>query len=413
MDIIVKCVCSIVQLQYTVQIRFTEGSGKMRDVYLDNAATSFPKAPGVGEAIKNFVEKSATNINRSGYNVGFTAEELVFETREMICDLVNFTKTENIIFTVNATTGLNILIKGVLKPGDHCLVSSVEHNAVMRPLNQISQIGVECTRIPCDSKGKLDVATIPKLIKSNTKAIIMTHASNVTGTILPLKEVGQICAKSDLYFIVDGSQTLGSLPINFTDAGIHALAFTGHKSLLGPQGIGGFVVSPILADKIEPLICGGTGSLSEREEQPMILPDKFEAGTINLPGIAGLHQALKFIMQTGIDAIRLHELELTQALLGGLKALPNIRIIGSSEMKERTSLISIDCLKHDNADVAYTLQKEYGIRTRCGLHCAPAAHKTVDTFPQGTIRFSPGYFNTKKEMDYTISSLQKILTEPL
>lgn len=383
----------------------------MGEIYLDNGATSFPKAPGVGDAIKDFIEKYGANVNRSGYGITFSAEEMVLETKEMLCDLLNFRSIEHTIFTPNATTSLNVLISGLLKAGDHCLVSSVEHNAVMRPLNRIAQHGVEFTRIPCDLQGRLDPNSIEPLIKKNTKAIIITHASNVTGTILPLRAVGEICAEKDIYFIVDGAQTVGSLAIDVESLGIHALAFTGHKSLLGPQGIGGFVISPELAPQVEPLICGGTGSLSEKEEQPEYMPDKFQAGTMNLPGIAGLHQALRFLNETDINNIRTKERELTAILIKGFRNLPGVRVVGLPEVEKRMSLVSIDCTEHDNGEVAYQLQKGFGIRTRCGLHCAPSAHKTVNTFPQGTIRFSPGYFNTKKEMDYAISSLSKILTD--
>ena len=383
----------------------------MAEVYLDNGATTFPKAPGVSEAIKNFVDHASTNVNRSGYGVEFAGEELVYETREMLCQLYNFPHPQNLIFTQNATMGLNFLVKGLLKSGDHCLVSSLEHNAVMRPLSQLKDWGVQFSRIPCSPQGFLNPQSIQELLRPSTKAVFLTHASNVSGTILPLAQVGKICAENGVFFIVDTAQTGGSLPVDFQKLQIDALVFTGHKGLLGPQGIGGFAIAPELVELVDPLMAGGTGSLSESEEQPSYLPDKYEAGTINLPGIAGLNAALRFINQESLENIRQKETTLTSVLHEGLGNLSDLRVIGPDDVADKTAIVSVDCRGLDNAQVAFSLNKQYGIRTRCGLHCAPSAHKTLNTFPQGTVRFSPGYFNTKKEMDYTISSMQKVLKE--
>lgn len=383
----------------------------MQKVYLDNGATSFPKAPGVSDFVKDFLDHSCLNINRSGYGALYPGEELVFSTREKLCRLFNFPKPENVIFTQNATMGLNLLLKGLLKNGDHCLISSLEHNAVMRPITQLAAGGVQFSKIPSSSEGFLDPQEIPTLLKRQTKALLVTHASNVSGTILPLEEIGKICAERELFFIIDAAQSGGSLPIDFRQFQADALVFTGHKGLLGPQGLGGFLIAPKLAKRIVPLISGGTGSLSESEEQPDHLPDKFEAGTLNLPGIAGLSAALDFLEKESIAQIRQQELKLTGLLQEGLGKLPGVRVVGPRRLEHKTALVSIDCQGLDNAEVSFMLNKKCGILTRCGLHCAPSAHQALGTFPQGTIRFTPGYFNTAEEMDYTIASVGQILTE--
>ena len=382
----------------------------MQEVYLDNGATSYPKAPGVGEAVKHFLDDIGSNVNRSGYAASLAAEEIVFETRERLCRLFNFGQPENVIFTLNVTQALNYLIKGLLQPGDHCIVSSMEHNAVMRPLMQLKKRGVEFSRLQCDERGRLDPGDLYPLIKANTKAVIINHASNVCGTVLPVAEIGKICAERGLRFIVDTAQTAGILDIDFQKIRADALAFTGHKGLLGPQGTGGFLLSPELARTLEPLISGGTGSLSEQEEPPPYLPDKFEAGTLNLPGIFGLHAALAYIEKTGTGAIRKKELELAALLLEGLSVIGEARLVGLEGLENRTAVVSVDFPGYDNAEIAYLLDRDYGIKTRCGLHCAPAAHKTLGTFPRGTVRLSPGHFNTREEIEYTLSSIHKVLT---
>ncbi len=381
----------------------------MARIYLDNAATAYPKAPGVGGAMCSFIENIGSNVNRSGYSSSLAAEEIVFETRELICELFNFHRPENVIFTLNVTYGLNILLKGLLKPGDHCLVSSLEHNAVMRPLLQLAAEGVEFSRIRCDEKGGLDPKVLPEYKKANTKAVIVTHASNVTGTILPLAEIGQFCAANGLFFIVDAAQTAGCVELDFEEIKAHAVGFTGHKGLLGPQGIGGFLIAEKLAQTITPLITGGTGSFSEYEEHPPYLPDKFKAGTPNIPGIFGLHTALKYIKKVGVAAIREKELELAKMLLAGLENMAGVEIKGPRGITGRTAVLSVDFTARDNAEIAHRLARDFGIQTRCGLHCAPAAHKTIGTFPRGTVRFSPGHFNTKKEIETAVQAVREIL----
>lgn len=382
----------------------------MKRIYLDNAATSYPKPPGLGDAVKHFIEDVGENVNRSGYD-SMVAEEIVFETREMLAELFNFPTPENVIFTLNITYGLNFLLKGILQAGDHVVVSSMEHNAVMRPLMQLADQGVELSRVTCDEEGMLDVENLVQHIKQNTKMVVLTHASNVSGTILPIEQIGSICKEKGLLFVVDTAQTAGVLDIDFQRLKTDALAFTGHKGLLGPQGIGGFLISQKMAEQMTALVSGGTGSLSEYEEVPPYLPDKLEPGTPNLPGIYGLNEALRYLKEVGLDSIKEKESQLAACLLEGLATMERVRIVGPKEIQGRMAVVSADFLGYDNAQVAYYIQKHHGIRTRCGLHCAPAAHKTLGTFPQGTVRFSPGHFNTKTEMKKTLSAISEALKE--
>ncbi len=382
----------------------------MERIYLDNAATSYPKAPGVGDAVKHFIDAVGDNVNRSGYD-SLQADEMVFDTREMLAQLFNFPTPETVIFTLNITYGLNFLLKGILKPGDHVIVSSMEHNAVMRPLIQLEKEGVEFSRADCDETGHLDVNDFRRSIRRNTKMAVLTHASNVSGTILPIEEVGAICAEEGILFVVDTAQTAGILDLDFQKIQADALAFTGHKGLLAPQGIGGFLISQDMAEEMESLISGGTGSLSEYEEVPPYLPDKFEAGTPNLPGIYGLHRALKYLTDVGLEHIRNKELRLAGYLLEELGNMERVTIAGSKGTENRMSVVSADFAGYDNAQVAYCLDKHHGIRTRCGLHCAPSAHKTLGTFPRGTVRFSPGHFNTETDIERTVSAVRAVLRE--
>lgn len=381
----------------------------MKNVYLDNGATSFPKAPEVPEAMMNYIKNVGCNVNRGIYASSLDAENIVFETRELLCALFNFKKPESVIFTKNITESLNTLIKGLLKKGDHVIVSSMEHNAVMRPLSSLSKRGVEISKVQCDILGRLNPKDILEHIKPNTKAIIMTNASNVCGTILPLEEVGKICKENNLIFIVDSAQTAGFLDIDFNKINVDALAFTGHKSLLGPQGIGGFIIKDSLIPKVDSFIEGGTGSLSEQETQPEYMPDKYESGTLNIPGIYGLNASLKYLNKISLSTIREKELYLTNMFIEKILNLKDVKLIGLNTIENRTPVVSLDFTKLDNGEVSSILANEYNIMTRCGLHCAPSAHKTLNTFPRGTVRFSFGHFNTVEDIDYTADCLNKIL----
>ena len=378
----------------------------MKYVYLDNGATSFPKAPGVAESMSDYILNIGTNVNRGAYSSSFKAENTVYETRELLCELFHFNKPENVVFTKNITESMNILIKCLLKENDHAVVSSMEHNAVMRPLNSLK--GVEYTRVLCDKTGELAIEDVEKAIKKNTRALIMTHASNVCGSILDLEKVGQICKKHNLFLIIDSAQTAGFLDMDFHGLNADAIGFTGHKSLLGPQGIGGFIVNDRINNEMSTFIEGGTGSLSDTEIQPDYMPDKFESGTLNIPGIYGLNASVKYLLKEGIKNIREKEIFLLSRFLDGLLNIENIKLIGKTTTLDRTGILSIDFVNNDNGLVSYELSKEYGIMTRSGMHCAPSAHKTLGTFPKGTVRFSVSHFTTLEEIDYALACINKI-----
>ena len=386
----------------------------MSSIYLDNGATTFPKPKAVSDAVYEYMTTVGANVNRGTYSSAFSLEGLVYDTRQMLCDMFDAENCKNVVFTKNITESLNFVLKGYLKPGDHVLTSSMEHNAVMRPLVQLEKTGVEFDRIPCNRLGELELDRMEELLKPNTRAVVMLHASNLCGTVMPFKEVGEFCRKHGLRFFADVAQTAGVMPISMKEMNIDALCFTGHKSLLGPQGIGGFILKEDLICEIEPLISGGTGRLSHTEEIPDFMPDRFESGTMNLPGIVGLHAALEWINETGIDVIREHELKLTGRFLEGLKPMADagdIMIAGKTTLEGRTGVVSIQPLKADPAAVAFALDSEYGIMTRVGLHCTPAAHKSLGTYPTGTIRFSFGYWNTEEEVDTALNALRVLLED--
>ena len=382
-------------------------------IYFDQASTSFPKAPGVAKAMYAYLTNLGTNVNRGCYEDAYAAEETVFNTRKLLAQLFHFPLTKNVILTGNITQSLNMLLKGLLRPGDHVLVSSMEHNAVMRPLVQLSRDGISFDRIPCRRDGTMILEQAEVMIRPSTKAIITLHASNVCGTHMPLAELGDICHRHHLFFLADTAQTAGIFPLDMEQLHIDGLAFTGHKGLRGPQGTGGFLISGQLADQMEPLISGGTGSVSHTEEVPSFLPDRFEPGTPNLPGIFGLHAALKELTPLSMEQIRTKELSLTGYFLEKLMELDpsekHIRIIGRKDLSMRSAVVSIQTLDEDMASVAWHLDHDYHIMTRVGLHCAPNAHKTLGTYPVGTIRFSFGPQNTNNEIDFCIRALKEIL----
>lgn len=382
----------------------------MQKIYFDNGSTSFPKAPGVGDAIKTIIEQGAYNINRGGYEGAYEVADMVLDTREQLCRLFHFSESRNLVFTPSITYSLNYIIKGLLKPGDHVIVSSMEHNGLMRPLVQMAKQGVQFDAAQADRDGTLDPQRVEALIRPNTKAVLMLHASNLCGTLLPIPQVGEICARHGLVFVVDTAQTAGVFPIDMEQMHIDALCFTGHKGLRGPQGIGGFLLRDELVHRIEPLIAGGTGSHSDSEEVPDFMPDRFESGTMNLPGIAGLHAALGYLEQTGIETIARQELAVCQRFIDGALTLPDTRVVGKLDTTGRAAIVSLDFQKMDNAEVSFLLDSQYGVMTRCGLHCAPRAHKSLGTFPQGTVRFSFSHHNTPEEVDACIEGLRRILT---
>ena len=378
-------------------------------IYLDNASTSFPKAPTVATAMSDYITNRGININRGSYALAYDVEDTIYTTRQRLNTLFNGHDPSHVVFTQNVTMSLNMVIKGLLKAGDHVLVSSMEHNAVMRPLTQLLDKGITFDIIPCDKTGSIQLESMDSLIRPNTVAMIINHASNVCGTIQPLESIGPICKAHNLQFIVDAAQTAGVIPIDVKACHIDALCFTGHKGLLGPQGIGGIILTKEMAQTLTPLIAGGTGSFSHLETMPTHMPDAFEAGTLNLPGIIGLNEGLAYIESQGMENIHNHELALTQSFLEGLQSIDGINIVGKQNIQDRTAVVSITIDGMDPASIAYELESNYHIMTRVGLHCAPRAHQTLETYPEGTVRFSFGYANTHKDVETALSALHRIL----
>ena len=381
----------------------------MKYIYLDNASTTFPKAPNVANAMSDYLTNYGININRGSYALAYDVEDIIYTTRQRLNTIFNGHDPSHVIFTQNVTMSLNMVIKGLLKSGDHVLVSTMEHNAVMRPLTQLLDNGITFDVIPCDVTDSIKIDAIESLIRPNTVAIIINHASNVCGTIQPIQSIGALCKAHNLHFIVDAAQTAGVIPINVKACHIDALCFTGHKGLLGPQGIGGIILTKEIAQTLTPLIAGGTGSFSHLETIPTHMPDAFEAGTLNLPGIIGLNEGLTYIESVGMKNIHNHELTLTKTFLEGLRSITGINIIGKQDIQDRTAVVSITIDSMDPASIAYELESTYHIMTRVGLHCAPRSHQTLGTYPEGTVRFSFGYANTHEDVEATLSALHTIL----
>lgn len=380
-----------------------------KQIYFDNGSTSWPKAPGVAEAMSELLTKGAFNINRGNYEGAYEVEGIVLDTREQLSRLFHAEDSKRVLFTPGITYSLNMFIKGFLKSGDHVIVTGIEHNAVMRPLRQMEYLGVTYDTARTDTEGVVKPEDIEALVRPNTKAVIVSHASNVCGTVVPVEEIGDICRRHHIFFAVDTAQSAGTLPVDMRGSGIDFLAFTGHKGLLGPQGIGGFLISEELDSMMKPLIAGGTGSQSDSFDMPEKLPDKYESGTMNLPGIIGLHAALSYIEKAGVKEIHRRKMELAGYFIEKIKELSDIRIVGRQGTSGRTAVVSLDFEKRDNAVVAFGLESDYGVMTRVGLHCAPLAHKSLHTYPQGTVRFAFSMANTKEEIDDCVDGIKNLL----
>lgn len=375
-------------------------------IYLDNAATTYPKPEKVYESIMDCMKNYCANPGRAGHKLAMKAARGIYDARENISKLFNIENPMNIIFTHNATDSLNLAIKGCVKKGDHIITTSMEHNSVIRPIKALEEKGIENTIVKCNEEGFLDVEDIKKAIKKNTKLIVTTHSSNVCGTLINIKEVGEIAKEYGILYLVDASQTAGVYDIDVKSINIDMLAAPGHKCLLGPQGTGILYIREGLNLTI--LKEGGTGSKSEELFQPELLPDKYESGTHNTPGIVGLSEGVKFILEEGIENIRKHEENLCKHMLGKLEEVPNIKIYGPKDSTKRAAVISINIGNMDSGEITFLLDSEYDIATRSGIHCAPLAHKTLGTLEQGAVRFSLGYFNTKEEIDKAVNALKEI-----
>ncbi|MFY9396947.1 MAG: aminotransferase class V-fold PLP-dependent enzyme [Desulfomonilia bacterium] len=381
----------------------------MKDiVYLDNAATSWPKPPEMMEAMIRFNQSIGANPGRSGHSRSVDAGRVLLDAREALADLLGAPDMLGVVFTLNATHALNIVISGLLEEGCHAICTSMEHNSVMRPLTMARSRGVRLSVALCSGAGELDPAELARLIRPDTRLIVMTHASNVTGTLMPIAEVASIVREHGVPLCVDASQTAGAVPIDVEAMGIDLLAFTGHKSLYGPQGTGGLVISRGLEQRINPLMQGGTGSRSEFEVQPDFLPDKYEAGTPNAIGIAGLKAGVDFIRRRGLDAVMAHEKALTTRLISGLKAVPGVRIYGPGDARRQMPVVSFTLEGVAPSELALALDEEFGVMSRPGLHCAPSAHRTIGTFPEGTLRLSPGLFTTPEQIDHVVKAVDSL-----
>lgn len=381
-------------------------------IYFDNAATSWPKPPGVAKAMVHFLNDVGANPGRSAHRLAVESGRIVYNAREAVAELFNAPNPLRVVFGSNATEALNLALCGLLRPGDHVITTSMEHNSVMRPLRALEQQGVEVTVVRCSPEGFLDPADVEAAVLPDTAMITLNHASNVVGTILPIAETGEIARRHGLLLLVDAAQTAGAYPIDVETDKIDLLAFTGHKSLCGPMGTGGLVIGERVDEKrMELPKRGGTGSRSEHEEQPDFLPDMCESGTPNAVGLAGLEAGLQWVLEQGVETIRAHEVELTQRLIDGLGDIPGLAVYGGLDATRQTATVSFNITGMEPSEVGLRLDEEYGIMCRVGLHCAPAAHKTIGTFPVGTVRFGLGVFNTLEEVDIAVSAADELARE--
>lgn len=378
----------------------------MNFTYMDNAATSYPKPETVYQAVDYFNRYMGGNPGRGSNQQTIKAGSVLLEAREALAKLFNIEDSLQIAFTHNITDALNIGLKGILKPGDHIITTSMEHNSVARPLFYLEKQGVEWTKVTCAPDGSLDPDKVRKAIQPNTKVICMLHASNLTGTIMPVTEVGKLARANEIIYMVDSAQSAGVLPIDVVEQHIDILTFTGHKGLFGPQGTGGIYIRPNII--INPIKQGGTGSLSEYLEHPEIMPDLLESGTPNTPGIAGLLAGVNYIIETGLNVINKHEQELIEMLLNGLGEIKGLDIYGPKDSRKQTAVIALNIADMDCGDVSSILDYDYNIVTRSGLHCTPLAHQTLGTLEKGALRLSPGYFTTPEQIEYVIKAIHTI-----
>jgi cysteine desulfurase family protein len=379
-------------------------------VYLDNAATTWPKPPVVEKAMVDALREKGGNPGRGSHRLALEAGRLVYHTREVLAGLFNVGDSSRVVFTINCTEALNLALKGLLKPGDHVLTSSMEHNSMIRPLKALSASGVEYTAVLCNQRGELDPGDLERGLQPNTRLIALTHASNVTGTLLPIAEAGVLARRHNLVLLVDAAQTAGVFPIDVEALNIDLLAFPGHKGLYGPPGTGGLYVRDGIS--LTPLRYGGTGSQSESEEQPEIMPEMFESGTVNTVGIAGLGAGVEFLLQEGLDRIREHEAALLEQLRSGLAAIPGMIIYGPGRQPQ-APVLSVNIRGNDSGEVAFLLDRIHQVAVRPGLHCAALAHRTLGTTKQGTVRFGLSYFNTAEEIRQAIKAMEELSGELL
>ena len=375
-------------------------------IYLDNAATSWPKPPAVRDALDRYFGEGGGNPGRSGHAMSVAAARIVEEARDSVAELFGVSDPSRVVFGKNATEGLNLGIMGTLRPGDHAITSSVEHNSVMRPLRYLETVGVDVTVVPCAPDGTLDPADVAAAIRPSTRLIVTLHGSNVMGTLLPIAEIAALASARGVRYLVDASQTAGALPIDVEALGLDMLAFTGHKAMLGPTGTGGLYVRPGI--DLEPIMRGGTGSRSDLEVQPDFLPDEYESGTLNTAGLCGLDAGVRHLLDLGVKKVARHERSLVERFVEGAAEIPGVVVYGPKDMALRCGVVSFSVDGLVSSEVGSILDREYEIYCRVGLHCAPGAHRTLGTFPQGTVRFGLSLFTTEAEIDGALSAVADI-----
>ena len=380
-------------------------------IYLDNAATSWPKPPCVAEAMTSFMKEVGANPGRAGHRLANEAAGIVFDVRERIARLFNCDDPLRVVFGANVTEALNLALNGLLQPGDHVITTGMEHNSMMRPLRALERDGIRITVVPASKSGETDPDEIRKAIRRDTRLVAVNHASNVTGCIAPVRETGSVARENDLLFLVDTAQSAGVLSIDMKDDCIDLIAFTGHKSLYGPMGTGGLVIGKRVDPLPRPLKRGGTGSRSTDEEQPDFLPDALECGTPNVVGLSGLGASLEWINDIGIAVIREHKQQLMRRCCDALRSIADIRLYGPADHANKTAIVSFDIVGADVSEVAQLLDERFNVMCRSGLHCAPTAHRTIGTYPSGTVRFGIGYFTSKEDIDIAASAVASIARE--
>ena len=378
-------------------------------IYLDNAATSWPKPDCVIDAMTKFINDIGANPGRSGHSLSVEAERIRLDTRELLCELFSAPDPMRVIFTLNVTEAINTVLMGYLGPGDRVVTTSMEHNAVLRPLRHLEARGVEVELVNCAPDGTLDARDMERALDSGARLVVINHASNVCGTLLPVGEIGRMAKERDIPLMLDAAQTAGCIPIDIERENIDILAFTGHKGLLGPTGTGGVVFNKDFdVDSLPPLVFGGTGSRSEEEYQPDFLPDKYESGTANIIGLSGLRESIRWIKGRGVDEIRTHEVKTTKKMIDELSEIPGVTVYGTRDAERQTATVSFTVNGLENSEVGERLSTDFQIMSRVGLHCAPRAHRTIGTFPEGTVRFGMGPFTTEEEVTEAVLAVSSI-----
>lgn len=376
-------------------------------IYLDHAATSWPKPPAVTEAVVNAMLNDAANPGRGSHAMAVRASRVLFETRKQLAKLFNIKNPNDIAFASNTTMALNMAIKGWLKPGDHVIATSVEHNSVRRPLYYLEQtIGIEVTYVESDERGNLNIDDVAQAIRPHTTLVVVNHSSNLLGTIMPVADIAELTRKHGIKLLVDAAQSAGIIPVDVKAMGIHMLAFPGHKGLLGPQGTGGLYIDPEL--ELVPLLHGGTGSQSEALEQPQVRPDRYEAGTQNTPGLAGLKAGVQYVLNETVQHIHTKEWALTQRLIHGLMPVKGVKLLGPELGENRTGIVAFNLQNVDPSELSFILDQHYQIAVRAGFHCTPLAHASAGTTATGAIRASVGVFTTDMEIDALTDAIKEI-----